>query len=179
MLGEVIASYLSPKVAAYADVTGRGARAAAPIAAGETVAAIGGRCIGGDAIDGVGAAERGRAVQIDDDVFILPDEHATPERTIGHSCAPNCGMSGGVLVTAMRDIASGESLTIDDAMFLGSDVREFECHCGATACRHKVTGQDWMLPELQLAYRGHFSPYLARRISALVRTGAERRAFAY
>jgi hypothetical protein len=35
-----------------------------------------------------------------------------------------------------------------------------------------------MRPELQLAYRGHFSPYLAQRIAALVSIGAERRAFA-
>jgi hypothetical protein len=35
-----------------------------------------------------------------------------------------------------------------------------------------------MLPELQLAYRGYFSPYLARRIAALVPAGAARRAFA-
>jgi hypothetical protein len=35
-----------------------------------------------------------------------------------------------------------------------------------------------MLPELQLRYRGSFSPYLAKRISGLVHVGAERRAFA-
>jgi hypothetical protein len=35
-----------------------------------------------------------------------------------------------------------------------------------------------MLPELQMRYRGTFSPYLAARISSLVSTGAERRAFA-
>jgi hypothetical protein len=35
-----------------------------------------------------------------------------------------------------------------------------------------------MLPELQLRYRGAFSPYLAKRIAALVHIGAERRAFA-
>ncbi|TPW10902.1 MAG: hypothetical protein FD127_3513 [Acidimicrobiaceae bacterium] len=41
-----------------------------------------------------------------------------------------------------------------------------------------MTGDDWMVPELQLRYRGHFSPYLARRIAGLVSVGAERRAFA-
>jgi hypothetical protein len=35
-----------------------------------------------------------------------------------------------------------------------------------------------MLPELQLRYRGTFSPYLAKRIAALANVGAERRAFA-
>ena len=78
----------------------------------------------------------------------------------------------------MRNVAPGERLTFDHAMTAGCDVNEFECHCAAPTCRHKVTGHDWMLPELQLAYRGWFSPYLAKRISGLVRTGAERRVFA-
>jgi hypothetical protein len=34
-----------------------------------------------------------------------------------------------------------------------------------------------MLPELQLRYRGSFSPYLANRIAALASVGASRRAF--
>jgi hypothetical protein len=36
-----------------------------------------------------------------------------------------------------------------------------------------------MLPEVQLAYRGYFSPYLARRIAALTPIGPSRRVFAY
>ncbi|MEY4174995.1 MAG: hypothetical protein RI900_2160, partial [Actinomycetota bacterium] len=59
----------------------------------------------------------------------------------------------------------------------GSDYHEFECVCGAASCRGKVTGNDWMLPELQLRLRGWFSPYLASRIADLVSVGAERRAF--
>jgi hypothetical protein len=175
----VIASYLSPKVAVRADAAGWGTYAVEPIMAGETVAAVGGQCVALGAVSTAEPTVRDRAVQIDDDLVIVAADDAAPGHTIGHSCAPNCGMSGAVLVTTMRDVAPGERLTIDDAMFLGSDLREFECHCGAPSCRHKVTGQDWMLPELQFAYRGHFSPYLARRIAALVRTGAERRAFAY
>jgi len=46
-------------------------------------------------------------------------------------------------------------------------------------CRGKVTGYDWMLPELQIRYRGYFSPYLAARIASLATIGAGRRAFSY
>ena len=77
-----------------------------------------------------------------------------------------------------RLIAAGESLTYDFAMSDGSGYDEFECSCGTVSCRGKITGNDWMQPELQLRYRGHFSPYLARRIADLVQVGAERRAFA-
>jgi hypothetical protein len=83
------------------------------------------------------------------------------------------------VVVAVRPIAAGEALTFDYATANGSDFAEFECVCGAPGCRGKVTARDWMQPELQLRHRGHFSPYLAARIAALVATGAERRAFAY
>jgi hypothetical protein len=171
------ANFLSPKARVRADAGGWGTYAVEPIAAGETVAAFGGRCVSRADLDRDGA-DAAHAVQIDDDVFMVSDPAAPPGETIGHSCAPNCGMAAAVLVVAMRDIAPGEHLSYDRAMTAGSDVNEFECACGAPTCRRKVTGHDWMLPELQLAYRGYFSPYLAKRISALVRTGAERRAFA-
>jgi hypothetical protein len=117
-------------------------------------------------------------IQIDDDLFLVTPITRVPGDTVGHACSPNCGIAAGVVVVAMRDIAVGELLSFDHAMTNGCDLDEFECACGAATCRHKVTGHDWMLPELQLAYRGYFSPYLAKRISGLVRTGAERRAFA-
>jgi len=176
----VHANFLSPKALVQADHTGRGSSARQPIAAGETVAAFGGRCVTRSALGELSVEQQVGNVQIDDDLFLVSD-HAgpgVPGSMINHSCAPNCGLLGGVLVVAMRDIAAGERLSFDAAMCLGSDVNEFECGCGAPSCRHKVTGHDWMLPELQLAYRGWFSPYLAKRIAALVSTGAERRAFA-
>lgn len=97
---------------------------------------------------------------------------------INHSCDPNCALSGNVILIAARDIEVGEEVTYDYATTDGSDYDEFECSCGAASCRGKVSGHDWMLPDLQLRYRGSFSPYLAKRIAALVNVGAERRAFA-
>ena len=82
-------------------------------------------------------------------------------------------------IVAMRDIEPGEVLSYDYACSDGTDYDEFECGCGAARCRGKVTGQDWMLPELQLRYRGYFSPYLQARIASLVTVGSGRRAFAY
>ncbi|MEO6126347.1 MAG: SET domain-containing protein-lysine N-methyltransferase [Ilumatobacteraceae bacterium] len=173
-------NFLSPKAHVRADHDGWGSYALLPIAAGETVAAFGGRCITRSSLADLPVSEQIDSVQIDDDLFLVGDRtrQGVPGETINHSCAPNCGMSGGVLVVAMRDIAASETLSFDYAMCMGSDVNEFECECGAATCRHKVTGRDWMLPELQLAYRGSFSPYLAKRIAALISTGAARRAFA-
>jgi hypothetical protein len=47
------------------------------------------------------------------------------------------------------------------------DYDEFECACASATCRRKVTGNDWMLPELQERYQGHFSSYLERRVAQM------------
>jgi uncharacterized protein len=170
--------FLSPKARVRVDARGWGCYAVEPLSAGETVAAFGGRCVTRAMFETLPAIDRLHSIQIDDDLYMVGDAGELPGAKLGHSCAPNCGVRGGVVIVAMRDIAIGEQLSYDYAMSNGSDFNEFECRCGAATCRHKITGSDWMLPELQLAYRGYFSPYLARRIASLVNTGAQRRAFA-
>jgi hypothetical protein len=76
-------------------------------------------------------------------------------------------LSGQITLVAIRDIEPNEEVCFDYAMSDSSDYDEFECHCGTTSCRTKVTGLDWKLPELQRRYRGYFSPYLQRRIDRM------------
>jgi hypothetical protein len=176
----VNASYLTPKARPLiVDGRGTGSVAIEPIAAGETVAAFGGPCVTRTQLDAMDADRRHRSIQIDDELYLAGPIDVEDADCINHSCEPNCVMGGSVVLVARRDIAVGEEITYDYATSDGSDYDEFECSCGSELCRGKVTGHDWMLPELQLRYRGQFSPYLARRISALVATGAERRAFAF
>jgi hypothetical protein len=174
--------YLTPKARLASNGTrgrdGHCSIANEPIAAGETIAAFGGRCIARAELELLSTSQQRRSIQIDDTLFLAGALEPEPADFVNHSCEPNCGMSGSVLVVALRDIAAGEELTYDFAMSDGSDYDEFECTCGSALCRGKVTGHDWMLPELQLRYRGHFSPYLGRRIADLVSIGAERRVFA-
>ncbi|MEP7047205.1 MAG: SET domain-containing protein-lysine N-methyltransferase [Ilumatobacteraceae bacterium] len=157
---------------------GYGSVVGEPIAAGEIVAAFGGRCVRRDEFDLLPASQQVRSVQIDENLYMAGAPEPEPADFINHSCDPNCVLSGNVLIVAARDIAVGEEVTYDYATTDGSDYDEFECSCGTSMCRGKVSGHDWMLPELQLRYRGSFSPYLAKRIAALVNVGAERRAFA-
>lgn len=178
MLVGVDANFLSPKASVRAAGAGWRTVVIAPIDAGETVAAFGGSCLTRSELNEMTAGQQAQAIQIDEDLFMVGETAAVTGATINHSCAPNCGIRAGVLVVAVRNIAVGESLAYDHAMSSGSDFNDFECGCGAASCRHKVTGNDWMLVELQLAYRGYFSAYLAKRIAALVTVGAERRAFA-
>jgi uncharacterized protein len=172
-------SHLTPKaVVDDAPGKGRGAFAAAWIGRGEVVSVFGGLVAERHEIDRLGRAERSLAIQVDEDLFLVTPEFS-PGDALNHSCAPNCGMRGANIVVAMRDIAPGEELTYDYATSDGSSYDEFECGCATASCRGKVTGEDWMSPELQLRYRGFFSPYLANRIAALAPTAATRRAFSY
>jgi hypothetical protein len=173
-------SYLTPKARPVTvGAAGRGSIAVAPIAAGEVLVAFGGRAMTRDEFDLLPAGQQARSIQITDELFLAGAPEPEPADFINHSCDPNGVMSGSTIVVAMRDIEVGEALTYDYATSDGSDYDEFECVCGSVFCRGKVTGQDWMLPELQIRYRGNFSPYLAVRIAALSGTQAERRAFAY
>lgn len=175
----MLASYLTPK--AELRMAADGAltpHATQWIRTGETVAVFGGLVASRDELERLDDSDRTLAIQVDDDLFLVAPERG-PGDALRHSCAPNCGMSGSSIIVTMRDVAPGEELAYDQAMSDGSPYDEFECHCGAVGCRTKVTGEDWTLPELQLRYRGFFSPYLAARINSLATAPAARRAFAY
>lgn len=179
MLHPVPASFLTPLARPVVADGRRRVVATARIPSGATVAAFGGRCTTRDEFDLLGADQQVRSIQIDDDLYMAAPTEPEPADFVQHSCDPNCGLAGSVLLVALRDIQAGEEISFDHAMSNGSDFADHECTCGSAQCRGKVTGHDWMLPELQLRYRGHFSPYLARRIAGLVTIGAERRAFSY
>ena len=157
---------------------GRGIICTAEIAPGEVVAAFGGRCLTPDEFLLLPREQQRRSIQIEDELYLAGGPEPEPADFINHSCDPNCGLSGGTVLVARRPIHPQEELTFDFATVNASDFDEFDCGCGTARCRGRVTGQDWMLPDLQVRHRGFFSPYLARRIAALHRVGAERRAFA-
>ena len=88
---------------------------------------------------------------------------------INHSCDPNVWMQDEVTLVARRDIAVGEELTIDYAMFEGDKdwAAPWECHCGSELCRGGHSGQAWRRKELQERYGRHFSPFICERIDRL------------
>ena len=119
---------------------------------------------------------RRHTVQVEEGLYLAslsPDE--APD-FINHSCEPNAGLDGQVAIVALARILPGEEVTIDYAMCDGSPYDEFDCGCGFSLCRGRVTGEDWRDPVLWQRYAGHFSPYLARRIEALRRRRAPHRA---
>lgn len=87
---------------------------------------------------------------------------------MNHSCDPNVWLNDEVTVTAMRDIKKGEEITMDAALWDDDASWEYTeggtCLCGSNICRKTLTAHDWLLPELQKRYAGHFSPHIQRKI---------------
>ena len=161
-------NWLSPKAQARpAGGKGWGSYAVEPISAGETVAAFGGSVVPLAVLQTFNDDRQSRSIQVDTDLYLVSGETPDAGDMLNHSCEPNCGISGQILLVAMRDIEPGEELSFDYAMCDASDYDEFRCLCGEPTCREIVTGSDWRDPVLQAKYAGWFSPYLERRIAAL------------
>ena len=141
--------------------------AAEAIAGGEVVAVKGGHIVDGAAVAGLPEGIRDSAFPIAADLFLAAlthDEYDGVMMLVNHSCDPNVGMGGNVLLVSMRDIAAGEELTTDCALFLEDPGFAMACRFGTAACRGVVTGTDWMRADLRARYRGWFSWWLQQKI---------------
>jgi RimJ/RimL family protein N-acetyltransferase len=164
--------WTDPRVrAGSSTIEGSRLHAAEPIRAGETVFVWGGGSIISDAeLRAVAASgRRYSCAAIGENQHILwaaddPDAAAGPGGA-NHSCDSNLWMLDERTVAARRDIATGEELTLDYALFSVAPEWRMECRCGRTLCRGVVTGNDWLLPALQERYAGHFSPFINARIA--------------
>lgn len=162
-MDEVPTSYLSPKLETHINNGSRGSFAREPITAGEVISVWGGEVVPQNLFFKLPSSIQSISVQIEENLYLAPSRESAGE-WINHSCEPNAGMCGQIVLVAMRDIAAGEEVCYDYAMTDGSPYDEFQCQCGAPLCRGHVTGNDWSIPALWTRYDGHFSPYLQRRI---------------
>lgn len=142
-----------------------------PLVKGEVIAVWNGRILTFEQLAGLSDVFRAHTAQVEEGLYLTSNAPDLPPDYINHSCEPNAGMSGQIVIVAMRDIAADEEITIDYAMCDGSAFDEFSCACGSRFCRGQVTGDDWRRPDLWARYGGHFSPYLLRRIEALRNAG--------
>lgn len=146
---------------------GRGVYTTRPIKQGERVAVWGGDILDRDQLVQCTGEQQMHAVQVEEGLYIVPHRDAEVGDFFNHSCDPNIGIKGQIVLVAMRDIAADEELCFDYATTDSSDYDEFPCSCGAYNCRTRVRGDDWKLPELQVRYKEWFSLYLQRRIASL------------
>ncbi|MCX6690742.1 MAG: SET domain-containing protein [Methanoregula sp.] len=167
-------SWLNPHLEKRnSDAHGWGIFAKADIRKDERLAIFGGKVMLIDEMYQIPLNMQAYTMQIEER-FVLGPASTVPEDTdfFNHSCDPNSGFRGQVFLVAIRDIKAGEEITFDYGMTVsvsvGSDmVFEMECACGSPHCRKTITEQDWMLPELQVRYKGYFSQYIQDRIERL------------
>lgn len=159
-------SYLSPKLEACHGSEGCGVYAVQPIQAGEVVTVWGGEVFSYDEFMALPLKLRSLSVQVEEDMYLVSTRISSAD-CFNHSCNPNAGMEGQIVLVALRDIAPGEQVCFDYAMTDGTPYDEFECDCGEPDCRKWITGEDWKRPELWERYKGHFAPYLQHRIDRL------------
>jgi hypothetical protein len=163
-----VSSYISPKAmkGRSSRIQGRGLSATAPIAAGEIVAIKGGHIVDTAALHALPERLRNSEIQIADGfhlVAIRESEYEPVMLFLNHSCEPNVGFRGNVVLVAMRDIGPAEELATDYALFDDCD-DQMTCQCGTASCRGVITGRDWRNPALQAKYGDYFSAYLLDRI---------------
>jgi hypothetical protein len=138
-----ISSYICAKAAKgeSSRIQGRGLFATAPIAAGEIVAIKGGHIVTTAALHGLPDRLRNSEIQIADGFHLVAKQDSEYEPVmlfLNHSCEPNVGFLGNVVLVAMRDVEQGEELTTDYALFDDYD-GTMECRCGAPSCRGTVS----------------------------------------
>ena len=174
----MVSSWISPKArkGQRSGIAGRGLLAEETIPAGEIVAVKGGHIRTTAQVAELPEPLPNSAIQITDDLHLVactPEEYEPVMLFLNHSCEPNVGFAGNVVLVAIRDIAVGEELTTDYALFDDYD-GQMDCSCGSATCRGVIGGRDWRLPHLQRKYGGFFSWYLQRRIAASPDSGEER-----
>jgi hypothetical protein len=155
-------------------ISGYGMFAREPIQKGETVCIVGGTVMT-DAEFATFQATYSlyNSVQIDDHLHLVEDPQVTRtlEGSMNHSCDSSVWMDDEVTLVARGDIESGEELTVDYALFTTQSnwMLDNRCRCGSPDCRRIITGDDWRREDVQERYRGHFSPFINRRIERLMK----------
>jgi D-alanine-D-alanine ligase-like ATP-grasp enzyme len=79
------------------------------------------------------------AYAISEELFILWDDDPSEWGPQNHCCNPNTAFDG-LNVLALINIEKGQELTLDYAKFLDEHMEPFDCQCGATKCRGKISG---------------------------------------
>ncbi len=163
----VVSSYITPKArkGTASAIQGRGLVAVDAIAEGELVAIKGGHILAIDAVRSLPERLQNSEIQIADGFSLVAVDEAEYEPVmlfLNHSCEPNVGFAGNIVLVAMRDIAAGEELTTDYALFDDYD-GQMDCQCGTPSCRGTIHGKDWQRADLQRKYGSYFSSYLLSR----------------
>ena len=151
----------------HSDTEGRGLFAKEQIRKGEIVSVRGGHIITRQMEKKIKKPDGYWGYPIADEFVLAPLNTQEVEDVmmfLNHSCDPNVGILGQIIFVAIRNIDSGEELTIDYVMF-GANKEPMRCNCRSSNCRGLITASDWKIKKLQEKYRGYFSSYIQLKIN--------------
>lgn len=155
---EFISRWLTPHAKhGKSSIHGTGTIAMQDISKNEVVVVYGGGIVSKENILQVRKEVGHLGIQVDNNFFLMPPDRKEVEKTgsMNHSCEPNVGFKGSVVLIALRNIKKGEELVLDYA-FCESYFDPFKCNCKSVGCRKMITGDDWKLKELQKEYGDYF-----------------------
>jgi len=79
------------------------------------------------------------AYPVSAELFALWEEDPSGWAPQNHCCNPNTAFDG-LNVVAIKKITKGQELTLDYADFLDENMEPFNCQCGSSSCRGKISG---------------------------------------
>jgi hypothetical protein len=175
-------TWVDPRQAFRASPTqGIGSFAQESIRQGEVIEIVGGTVMTDVELRAfMRATPRFNAIQIAENRHLVEAPEITQQRaggSLNHSCDSNGWMADEVTLVARRDIAAGEEITVDYALFTVQPEWRLDqpCHCGTDVCRHTVTGDDWKRVDVQHRYYPHFSSFINARIDRLRHNQSEKK----
>ncbi len=164
-------SYMTDKIKVNSSgINRRGVFAVKPIKKDEVLAVWGGYIITQKEFDALSKKKfkniEDYATKIAEDFYLVSCKEGGLEDDdfFNHSCNPNAGIRGHIMMVAMRDIKKDEEITYDYVMTDADFDYSFNCNCGSKNCRKKITTSDWKIPALQKKYKGYFSWYIQDKI---------------
>lgn len=164
-------SWVTPKaIIKTSRLHGKGIFASENIDKDEKVVVWGGLYV--NHVQAISYQNRGFLImQWDDDLYSVEKPADDDSYFINHSCDPNLWMSDTFTLVARRHIKVGEELTADYCLWEADEkyISKWECRCGTSFCRGRVTGIDWRDHALQKRYQNHFSPLINKRIMRLAK----------
>ena len=144
-----IHSLLSPKCrVAGSGINGQGIFALEPFESGELVAVWGGKVYTTDECERLGQAVPHmltHTISLHEGYYLGSENlfEFDDSELFNHSCNPNVGVKGQIILVARREISKGEELTFDyDTTETAAD--PFTCQCGWQECRGTIEGKAWL-----------------------------------
>lgn len=162
-------SWLSSKCTVHrSGIDQLGVFATDSIKANELVAILGGRIYSSEELNGLSEVVphmKSFSIQVADGFHLASNSFTAIDDAsrFNHSCEPNVGLKGQIVLLARRDIRTGEELTIDYET-TQTDMIPFSCKCQSINCRGKITGDAWEQEPFIANHIDWLSWYILQRV---------------